>query len=55
MPSGMAGNKGHWLDGLAAQARPPEELFEGVSAENVRLGAGLETISNRVLTASDYW
>jgi hypothetical protein len=28
-------------DELVAQARPPEELFEGVSAENVTLGAGL--------------
>jgi hypothetical protein len=28
-------------DELAAQARPPEELFEQVSAENVKLGAGL--------------
>jgi hypothetical protein len=28
-------------DELVAQARPPEGLFEGVSAENVRLGAGL--------------
>jgi hypothetical protein len=28
-------------DELVAQARPPEGMVEGVSAENVRLGAGL--------------
>jgi hypothetical protein len=34
----------HRRDGLAAQARPPEGLFEHVSAEDVRLGAGLNQV-----------